>query len=586
LDPVDLYWGGGSGPGWELWHEQGNTGGFNSEPNRGTSAYWTPDDPTAPYSGNDGQWHYADLGMNSQNLKDGSWLGWTISSGGLDFPNPDAPGSIAWGLHKHAPANSLPAPALASPFASSVVTAQGNFGAAPYDDPASLLGMPSTDFYDPFGNFSGNTKTRRVKLVEPAYNLDATQSGKLITTMSDKSQIIVEFDQPVHDDPANPYGIDFLVFGNTFYSSNDAVNDEANMNSVTLGSGVFSEPTKVSVSPGFTGKPGEDAGNPQTWPWYRYDNGPYGDAGFPTQGYVWDRANTNWTAQPMDFTKPVNPAMTDIIGKGGISAADAIDLYTGAGGGAGFDLATSGFSSVRYLKVEGVSPDYVDGEIDAISAVRPAVLGESLSISPGNLTNGIVSLTFQQPGNPVENLLTLKFASLNQPTWIATGPLADEIQIPTAGAAILSAVHLDASPILGTSVSTLKADLALAVGSSYSGTGGDLDVLQQTGAGWSHPAFTFDATRKAVVVQGLTNLTGFVVTQMKGPQLTVRPSGNGFDFVFTPLPGWTHVLERTTDFTTWTTVDSVTQQSTLAVTLHDAAAPGSRAFYRLKLSHP
>jgi hypothetical protein len=230
LDPVDLYWGGGSGPGWELWHEQGNTGGYTNEPQRGASPYWTPGDPTAPYFGDDGQWHYSDSGMNGLSLKDGSWLGWTISPGGLDFLNPDAPGTIAWGLHKHAPSNSTPVPALASPFASGVVAAQGPFGAAPYDDPASALGMPSTDFYDSFGSFSGNTMTRRVKIVEPPYNLDPTQTKKLITTLNDKSFILVQFDQPIYDNPANPYGIDFLVFGNTLDSALGAVNDEANMN--------------------------------------------------------------------------------------------------------------------------------------------------------------------------------------------------------------------------------------------------------------------------------------------------------------------------------------------------------------------
>lgn len=59
---------------------------------------------------------------------------------------------------------------------------------------------------------------RRVKLVEPAYNLDPTQTRKLITTFKDGASIIVKFDQPVVNNPANPYGIDFLVFGNAFYT--------------------------------------------------------------------------------------------------------------------------------------------------------------------------------------------------------------------------------------------------------------------------------------------------------------------------------------------------------------------------------
>jgi hypothetical protein len=338
-----------------------------------------------------------------------------------------------------------------------------------------------------------------------------------------------------------------------------------------LGSGAFTEPTKVSVSPGYTGKPGEDPNDSQTWPWYRYDNGPYGDTGFATQGYIWDRAHTNWTAQPMDFTKPVNPVFGAQIEQGGLSVADAIDLYTGSGGGTGFDLAASGFPSIRYLKVEGIAPDFSGGEIDAISVVRPMVLGESLAISPQNLTNGVTSLSFQQPGNPAENALTLQFESLNQAAQ-------------TAAAAIVNTVQFTASPVLGNSPLTFQTDLTLGVGPGYFGTGGDLTVLQQNSTNWTHPIFTFDPAKKAVIVRNLTNLTAFVVTQMRGPQLTPHLTRGGFEFLFTPISGWTHVLERTVDFSIWTAVDSMTPLNTQTASLHDTNAPAAGAFYRLRLS--
>ena len=38
--------------------------------------------------------------------------------------------------------------AAANPFAAAVVAAHGPFGALPYDDPASVLGMRSPDFHD------------------------------------------------------------------------------------------------------------------------------------------------------------------------------------------------------------------------------------------------------------------------------------------------------------------------------------------------------------------------------------------------------------------------------------------------------
>ncbi len=249
--------------------------------------------------------------------------------------------------------------AFASPFATQVVDFGGVFGNSPYDDPASVLGKPSTDFYDPWGGWSGGTTDRKVKLVEPAYNVDQA-SKKLITTLNDYSYIVVSFDHQVEDDPANPYGIDFLVFGNAFYVGDGFVHDGTDMGTYMLTGGAFTEDVLVSVS--------QDGQN-----WYTYQNGPYGDTAFPTHAYQWDQAQYNatgdgWTNEQMDFTKPVNPAYNDTLINGGISGADAIALYEGSGGGTGFDLAESGFEWIQYIKVEGTT-GFAGGEIDAFADV-------------------------------------------------------------------------------------------------------------------------------------------------------------------------------------------------------------------------
>jgi len=120
------------------------------------------------------EWASAMTGSEGRSLTDGAWDGFTFAA---DF-NSSAPVE--------------PTPALANPFAVEVVAAEGPFGAAPYDDPASLLGMPSTDFYDPWGEFSGGTADRRVKLVEAAYNYrDAEQTEKLITTLDEGSSVVI-----------------------------------------------------------------------------------------------------------------------------------------------------------------------------------------------------------------------------------------------------------------------------------------------------------------------------------------------------------------------------------------------------------
>jgi len=251
-------------------------------------------------------------------------------------------------------------------FAVEVVSSSGLPATSIYNDPSAVLGRPSTWFYNQWGS-PGN---RRVKLVEPAYNTFNGQ--KLITTIPLNAQITVKMGRKVYDDPNNPYGIDLLVFGNSFFvGSGGTVNDSTNMNTFRIDGSIFAEPMKVSVSPdGVT--------------WYRYENGPYADSMFPTNAYVWDRHNATWTDEEADPTKPVNPALTSADFNG--TAADALDLYRStisgvtfnSAGGTGFDLAESGFQYIQYVRVEGLS-GFANGEIDAFAAVsavpEPASLG-------------------------------------------------------------------------------------------------------------------------------------------------------------------------------------------------------------------
>ena len=267
-----------------------------------------------------------------------------------------------------------------SPFATEVVSSDGPFGPSPYDDPNALLGKPTTRFKDQW-----NPPTERVKLVEPAYNVGISDE-KLITTLNydagppeDKSEIVVKFDHQVMDDPDNPYGIDLLVFGNPFFTGSGFVNDYTNMNDYMLTGGGFFENVKVSVS--------QDGVN-----WYRYDDGPYGDNMFPTQAYLWDRENAQWTETEMDWTKSVNPALT-LADFNGISAADAIDLYDGSAGGTGFDLAESGYEWIQYVRVQGIS-GFAGGEIDAFADVAPICSDVTIDLrATGAGPNEIIDVT-------------------------------------------------------------------------------------------------------------------------------------------------------------------------------------------------
>jgi hypothetical protein len=270
--------------------------------------------------------------------------------------------------------------AWASPYAIELINYSNDLtGSSLYNDPNAVLGKPSTDFYDSWGSWSGGSNDRKVKLVEPAYNTDA-DGNKLITTITPDSYITVKFDHQVMDDANNPYGLDFLVFGNAFYVGSGFVNDTTDLNEYFLTGGTNNENVLVSVS--------QDGEN-----WYDYVNGPFGDTAFPTQGYEYDAENSVWTDNEMDFTKPVDPALGDTLLNGGylednpISAADAVALYEGSGGGTGFDLAESGLEWIQYIKVSGI--DGYRGEIDAFSDVAAVPVPGALWL----LVSGLLALT-------------------------------------------------------------------------------------------------------------------------------------------------------------------------------------------------
>lgn len=481
-------------------------------------------------------------------------------------------------------------PSLAGPHAVEIIRAQGPFGPAPYDDAAAVLGAPATRFYDPFGPLSGAPTNGRVKLVEPAYNIAAETNGlptpNLLLTLGAGSEVIARLDEPATNHPANPYGIDLLVFGNTFYGANGAVNDNANMNTLALTGGAFSERLKVSVSPGYTGQPGELPDDPETWPWHRYEGGPYGDSVFPTQAFEWDRDTESWTDTLMDFTKPVNPAMQTIIAAGGLMAADAIDFYAGAGGGTGFDLSESGFEAIRYLKVDGLDAGYSNGEMDAVSAVRPSRVGDSLTVAPQNIDSNTASLFFQWPAAPTATQLRLDFVTLDAIALVTTTAITNLAAFPALPGTPLNAVETALTRLGGSGNVNYQANVVLSAGPTYTGDGSDLLALQLNGVSWIERPFAFDAASSHLTLSGITHLSAFVVAQLAAPTLKLHATPDNVSVEFVPVPGYIHATERSTNFVTWTTLHTFTATNSAPVIIPDNAPPPGQAFYRLRLTPP
>ena len=252
-------------------------------------------------------------------------------------------------------------------FATDVVASTGLTGTGLYNDPAAVLGRPTLKFND---GTTANPDLHRAKLIEGAYNTGPA-GEKLITTLNAGQSITVKMGHAITDDPSHPYGIDFNVFGNSFFSPGTFTSDDTNLNTTTLG-GIFAESVRVSVSP--------DNVN-----WYSYaaDAAHTGDGYFPTNSYRWDRASASWSDDELDPTKAVNPALRSTLV--GMNAADAVDAYAGAAGGAGFDLAESGYESVQYVRFDGLT-GYSGGEIDAVAAVpEPATLAGFGLIAAGLL---------------------------------------------------------------------------------------------------------------------------------------------------------------------------------------------------------
>src|SRR5208282_1879971 len=112
------------------------------------------------------------------------------------------------------------------------VSTNGLDTTAPYNDPTAMLGRPTLTFVDP----SDGGITNRTSIIDdPFWKTPGGQD--VLTEISQGGEVTVAMGRKVSHDPSNPYGIDLIVFGNSFFSVSGAsgeVSDAADLDTTQL----------------------------------------------------------------------------------------------------------------------------------------------------------------------------------------------------------------------------------------------------------------------------------------------------------------------------------------------------------------
>jgi hypothetical protein len=225
-------------------------------------------------------------------------------------------------------------------YASSVVAYDQGSGADPtYNDPSAALGAPSKVTPGLFGG--------------PVDPFDPPYLSSQIVGIGAGGSLTLQFNTPIQNSGANPFGLDFIIFGHAGFEITNGNYSGGGITDGTLFTGGTSN-VRVSVSADGT-----------TFYTLNPLLTPVVDGLFPTDG----------SGNPL---LPVNPSLTaaDFAGK---DLAGIQTLYGGSAGGAGFDVGWAGtpLSSVSFVQLEVLSDV---AYIDAISVVPEPASGTLVGI--------------------------------------------------------------------------------------------------------------------------------------------------------------------------------------------------------------
>lgn len=235
---------------------------------------------------------------------------------------------------------SSPAPAVPPRCASAVIEyAPGSGAGAAYQQPLSALGEPA--------RFTGvGIEPGAVTPFRPAF-----LPGEVVS-VGRGGRLVVAFEEPVLDDPRHPFGVDLIVYGNSFCADLAYPGGIAGL--------AYGEGGSVDVSAdGIT--------------WHTV-TGAAADGGLPTLGWLdVGPYSTVAGSVPTDAALPVDPALSadDLLG---LAWHELVAAYGGAAGGTNVDLASVGLASARFVRIRVPADATYVPEVDAVVAVRPAAV--------------------------------------------------------------------------------------------------------------------------------------------------------------------------------------------------------------------
>jgi hypothetical protein len=242
-----------------------------------------------------------------------------------------------------------------SPYATNVVSfTQGTGAVAGFNNPLVALGAPE--------RFTGEGLfPQAVTPFQPAYRPNE------VVSLGVGGSLVLAFDRDVIDDPRNPFGVDLIVFGNSFFT-------DASFGFGVV-AGLASEGGTISVS-----HDGVEWFVAKVFA---------ADGLFPTLGYLdIGPFSTVPGIVESNFQRPIDPTVTleDCLG---LSYEDLLAVYDGSGGGTGIDIGALGLDRVRYVRIDGPMSPGFSPEIDAIAIVAPVGIPADLD---GNGTVGAPDL--------------------------------------------------------------------------------------------------------------------------------------------------------------------------------------------------